>query len=230
LLANYHLPTVDLTVRKQTITTTRTPRFVVAKPKQHEKERSQKTFKIMRTRRKAMHMMVLALVLSLLAASSAAKVPVTVDLASRGLDGVVDLSTFAQLPCIRQVPSRLETSEKIIAIQVDTPNFPSPKFGRLEEYLQELVVSFDNFTMFIKGVGTYVSIPDVSEYNYLASEEVNNGFLKYEKREILKIECSNHTEDDDTVFVTFQEELEYNFGEDRTTRLENQAHVFCSWI
>jgi ABC-type Mn2+/Zn2+ transport system ATPase subunit len=169
---------------------------------------------------------VFALILSLFAAASAAKLPVAV--ASRELDGVAHLSTFEQLPCIRGVPSRLETSEKLVAVQGGTPNFPRPNIGEMEEYFEKMVVSFENFTVFGKGVGTFVSVPDVAEYNNLMQGQVNNGFLNVEKRDILKIDCSNHTEEDDTVFVTFQEEMYYNYGADRVTRVATQKHVFAA--
>jgi hypothetical protein len=129
-------------------------------------------------------MMAFALILSLLAvASSTAKVPVpaNADLAPRELDGVVDLSTFEQLPCVPHVLSCLETSEKLVAALANTPDFPHPNFGKLQERSKEVVVSFHNFTVVAKGVGTFVSVPDVAEHNFLAQEEANNRFMKHEK-------------------------------------------------
>jgi hypothetical protein len=188
---------------------------------------------ITRTRRKAVTVnfevlrmrMAFALILSLFATSSAAKVPAAV--ASRELDGAVDFSIFEELPCVREVPSRLETSQKILAVLADTPNFPRPSLGKLEEYFEEFVVSPENFTFFCRGVATFVGVPDVAEYNNLAIGQINNGFLSFEKRNILNIECSNHTEDD-IVIVTFQEDVSYNYGADRVTRvLGTQKHVFA---
>ena len=106
------------------------------------------------------------------------------------LDGKgVDASVFQDLPCVSSNPERLVNSEKIIAIQGSTVNYESPGLDILLDYVDELVVTGGEFTFFVEGVGVFVGIDDVVEYNDLAQGVVNNGFMNIERRELLSIEC-----------------------------------------
>lgn len=172
------------------------------------------------------------------------------------LDGKgVDPAIFEDLPCVKGFPERLVAAEKIVAIQGSTLNYDRPNLAHLPDYLDELVVSYDNFTFFVKGVGMFVGVDYVGEYNYLAQGQVNNGFMNYERRELLAIECAddenapinedplvepglpefntqNNTQiivynDSVSLRVTFREEVYFNYGADRVFRVGQHIHTFA---
>lgn len=158
----------------------------------------------------------------------------------------VDASIFQDLPCVSSFPERLINSEKLIALVASTVKYDSPGLDIVSDYVGKLSFNPDNFTIFVEGVGVFVGIDYVAEYNSLADAALNNGLVNMERRELLAVECVdkdasiNDNEKADFTFgdeeayegsvslrITFREEVLWNYGADRAFRVNQHVHTYA---